>query len=509
LSSVAFPSTQFNDAGIDSFVEFVRQENYSAILAVGAKSVELLSRHRSRIAPHARLLLPSQQNIETALRKDWTCAFAKNVGVRVPETWDFADRHTAMANVDLLCFPLVVKGRSELDKRAPVYVHSVAGLGAAFDCFADCDFPLLQEYIAGDGVGFFALYVDGECREYFMHRRVREVPPSGGASSCAESVLDDDIRLAGTRLLDALRWHGLAMVEFKRQTNSRDLYLMEINPKLWGSLDLAIASGVNFPTLAVSAAIGGTQSTRASYQVGRRFHWPIDGEIQHLLKRPSSLPAVICDLFNPQVSSNIELDDLGPTIATVRNAFRRAFGALVELTGVLTLLQRASKYGWGPAVSRTLSEVLGVPFVRYSRIDDNVFVGAQHSWLGKERLQALGITATLSLRSEFDDASRDLTVGSYLRVPLAEYDAPSVGQLLSAAKFIDDAIKHGGRIYIHCREGVSRAPLFAAAYYVFSGIEPDDAISAIRKVRPFVNILPNQRRALEEFTQLVSSGGAK
>jgi predicted ATP-grasp superfamily ATP-dependent carboligase len=49
-----------------------------------------------------------------------------------------------------------------------------------------------------------------------MHRRVREWPPTGGASAAAESVPHAPaLEHAGTRLLDALEWHGVAMVEFK------------------------------------------------------------------------------------------------------------------------------------------------------------------------------------------------------------------------------------------------------------------------------------------------------
>jgi protein-tyrosine-phosphatase len=81
----------------------------------------------------------------------------------------------------------------------------------------------------------------------FVHERVHEVPLTGGGSTYRKSVPPDALIVsAAKRLLDALKWHGVAMVEFKRDDNGT-FHLMEINPRLWGSLALAIDAGVDFP----------------------------------------------------------------------------------------------------------------------------------------------------------------------------------------------------------------------------------------------------------------------
>src|SRR5208283_2488478 len=109
---------------------------------------------------------------------------------------------------------------------------------------------VIQEFIQGEAYGFFALYRRGRIVASFMHKRIREVPPTGGPSSAAESVYDQRLLSLGTRILDHLSWHGLAMVEFKKDSRTHDFRLLEINPKFWGSLDLAIEAGIDFPHLA-------------------------------------------------------------------------------------------------------------------------------------------------------------------------------------------------------------------------------------------------------------------
>ena len=88
-----------------------------------------------------------------------------------------------------------------------------------------------------------------------MHRRIRERLVMGGPSTCAESVYDSKLLDYGLRVLKNLKWHGVAMVEFKKDSIDGEFKLMEINPKFWGSLDLAIASGVDFPYLLYNMTI--------------------------------------------------------------------------------------------------------------------------------------------------------------------------------------------------------------------------------------------------------------
>ena len=61
----------------------------------------------------------------------------------------------------------------------------------------------------------------------------------------------------GERLLTALNWHGVAMVEFKIDATGQH-WLMEINPRLWGSLALSIDAGVDFPLGLLQVARGET-----------------------------------------------------------------------------------------------------------------------------------------------------------------------------------------------------------------------------------------------------------
>jgi hypothetical protein len=106
---------------------------------------------------------------------------------------------------------------------------------------------LLQRWLPGTGLGVELLMDRGRPLAAFQHRRIREVPPTGGASALRESVdLDADLYDHAVRMLAEIGWTGLAMVEFRRGPDGIG-HLMEINGRVWGSLPLAVLAGMDFP----------------------------------------------------------------------------------------------------------------------------------------------------------------------------------------------------------------------------------------------------------------------
>jgi predicted ATP-grasp superfamily ATP-dependent carboligase len=150
----------------------------------------------------------------------------------------------------------------------------------------DAAFPLLvQQRIVGPGVGIFLLLWEGRVLATFAHRRIREKPPSGGVSVYRESIAADPQLVARSRaLLEHLGWCGVAMVEYKVDERTGTPYLMEVNGRFWGSLQLAVDAGVDFPVLLVAAATGAEPEPVPSYTTGVRLRWWW-GDVDHLIAR--------------------------------------------------------------------------------------------------------------------------------------------------------------------------------------------------------------------------------
>ena len=195
---------------------------------------------------------------------------------------------------------------------------------------------LIQERIEGPGVGIFLLMKDGEVLAQFAHRRIREKPPSGGVSVLCESISPPPEALdSAVRLLRDLNWYGVAMVEFKWDKRENSLKLMEVNARFWGSLQLAISSGVDFPYLLYRLAAGDRITPVSVYKIGCKMRWEL-GDLDHLLIRlfreskslslPRDAPTTmqvfsdfILDFIRPSIKNEIfRLDDPKPFLFELR-----------------------------------------------------------------------------------------------------------------------------------------------------------------------------------------------
>jgi len=187
-----------------------------------------------------------------------------------------------------LAYPVVLKARRSRWLEAGHWRHGTVrvlrdaeALRRARDEAAFAAGALLQEWVPGTGAGVFLLFDRGAARVRFAHRRLREKPPSGGVSVLCEAVAPDPDLLAWSEaLLRRLGWHGVAMVEYRRAPDGR-AWLMEVNPRLWGSLQLAIDAGADFPALVVALERGEPLPSIAP-RVGVRSRWTL-GDLDHLL----------------------------------------------------------------------------------------------------------------------------------------------------------------------------------------------------------------------------------
>jgi protein-tyrosine-phosphatase len=109
---------------------------------------------------------------------------------------------------------------------------------------------LIQQYVLGEGTGIELLANHGEIVYAFQHQRLHELPLTGGGSCYRKSIAINPVLLdASRKLISAINWHGVAMVEFKWHPDTNQYWLMEINGRFWGSLPLAHVSGADFPKM--------------------------------------------------------------------------------------------------------------------------------------------------------------------------------------------------------------------------------------------------------------------
>jgi predicted ATP-grasp superfamily ATP-dependent carboligase len=291
--SFRYPSPK---GAIEPFVEaianFVRENSGTLVLPMTEATTLPLSAHRDfLISAGARLVLPDHSDLLLAFDKNETTHLAASLGVRVPKTVVVTSEEQARDAAGSMRYPVVLKpaASEELSPDGklrtagrPRYASDSSQCEAAFrDISSRSSAVLVQEFVEGEGTGYFALMHHGELRAEFAHRRIRDVYPTGSGSAVRASVaVDPEIRRSSLAILSDLRWHGVAMVEYRKKEGSPAVF-MEVNGRFWHSLPLACYAGVDFPALLARMAEQGDIEPKAGYRSGVRCRWLL-GDARHL-----------------------------------------------------------------------------------------------------------------------------------------------------------------------------------------------------------------------------------
>jgi predicted ATP-grasp superfamily ATP-dependent carboligase len=242
---------------VETLLEAVEEHRVDLVIPVTDAIILPLSAARDRFSGLCQLALPEPAALDVVIQKSLTLALAERLGVPVPRTIMVHTAAAALRAVEEapgLGWPVVLKPQvsrlfrdeSTVSALKVAYADTPARLDQEMRRFEGRCPVLLQEYTAGVGLGVELLLYEGRPLAAFQHRRLHEYPVTGGPSALRESVaLDPTLYRRSVRLLQALCWTGLAMVEFK--DGPRGPLLMEVNGRVWGSLPLAVHAGMDFP----------------------------------------------------------------------------------------------------------------------------------------------------------------------------------------------------------------------------------------------------------------------
>jgi predicted ATP-grasp superfamily ATP-dependent carboligase len=282
------------EAFVERIVEEVRREPGTLVLPMTDRTLLPLSSRREAVfEAGGQLVLSPHDTILRTTDKLQATQLAESLGIAVPQTALLTTQEQATELARSARYPLVLKPRSTeetspagrlLKTGGPAYASCPAEFLSSYESLRRRSSAILvQDFVGGTGAGYFALLRHGEVRAEFAHQRVRDVLPTGSGSAVRISIpLDPRVRKAGSAILRALRWHGVAMVEFRIRPDGTPVFL-EVNGRFWNSLPLAVCAGVDFPALLTRMIEGGDVEGPDSYQVGVRCRWLL-GDFRHLLQ---------------------------------------------------------------------------------------------------------------------------------------------------------------------------------------------------------------------------------
>lgn len=315
---------------IDSYaadlLDILKSNSYDVLIPVGLKSYLAVSKYKSQFELFTKVVVADWNSIEVAFNKDKTMDFAFKLDVPIPKTTILCSEDDLK---DIKNYPVVIKS-SDNSGNFVKYCNDELELAQKFTSLSLSSKTsiIAQEYILGFGCGFYGVYNNGKLIAHFLHKRIKEFPITGGASAVAESYFDEKLYTYGKKICDELKWHGPIMVEFKYDIKTDDYKLIEINPKLWGSLDLTVEAGVNVPEILIDIALGRHINNFYGYKY-LKYRWIFPDECKVLASKISLKNSLIFFSTDKNTKINFYWDDPLPMLIqipqTVINIFETLF----------------------------------------------------------------------------------------------------------------------------------------------------------------------------------------
>jgi protein-tyrosine-phosphatase len=311
------------------------------IYPCGDEALELLVAADDLLHGKVKVATPPAFVLQKVLNKGITLETAQDLGIPIPLEHRINDISDLRRRVSSIRFPVIAKARRKDEHTANRinYYNSAEELEAEFQRDPDFgDHVLIQEYLPGGGVGIEVLMSGGKPLTLFQHRRLSELPISGGVSVRARAEpVDSQLAEYAIALLRALQWQGVAMVEFRHDAKTGRLALMEVNGRYWGSLPLSAIAGLEFPWYEWQLAHGETPLPPTSYPLVT-MRW-LAGEIERttqfageivyrrmgLIAGLKEMLALPLGFFQPIKDAVWKFDDQSPAWSEIRLVWRRIF----------------------------------------------------------------------------------------------------------------------------------------------------------------------------------------
>ncbi|MFH1700568.1 MAG: hypothetical protein ABIE07_08275 [Candidatus Zixiibacteriota bacterium] len=361
--NLIYPNPKIDEEGfVESVLEHIQQHKFDIVVPVNAAEMMALAKRAAKIREYS--LFPFENYYKLLLLHDKKYFFELIAGILgnnlLPLSWSIGDKtpptseildkaglgsvpystmpdypnpERFLNSIPELAYPVVVKTRRATSAVGVYRVSTKDEFISACRELGNEDI-IVQENLIGRGVGISSLrWTNPKLTTHFGHKRVREYPISGGASTSREPWDVDNHPCSDSlnELLEKLNWHGVVMFEYKECINQNGIFkykLLEANPRFWGSVPLAIANGVDFPGLLCRAAMGmeipqiiNSKSVRA-----RIFFSDSLSAILNILKG-RRVWYHLRDYFNFKnlYLDDIDFHDISATIKNIRQMFSEFF----------------------------------------------------------------------------------------------------------------------------------------------------------------------------------------
>ena len=222
--------------------------------------------------PNLKYKLPSQAAFNLTRDKLLLMKLCEREKIPHPVTYDSADNLQDVDTKQFIIKPRIGSGAEDVK-----YINSQEDLKILNEI--NPEEVVIQEKIKNgrEVIGAFYLFDNDKLISSYCHQRIRTFPEEGGVTVYSKLITNDEVVSSGEKLLTLLNWDGLAMIEFLFDPADKKYKVIEINPRLWGSILLSEFSNINMIENYIELSLNrSSQSDAPKTDTKIRWFFPYD-----------------------------------------------------------------------------------------------------------------------------------------------------------------------------------------------------------------------------------------
>ncbi|KYK21972.1 hypothetical protein AYK24_02925 [Thermoplasmatales archaeon SG8-52-4] len=322
---IIYPNPRTNTAQFLKYIQnIVKKEDFDCIIPFHTYTTFLLYKYKDMFIDYTKIPPPDFNIFIKAYDKKRLLKIASTNNIYCPKTYfsdDINELKTQIKQYPIIIKPSIRHGvQIAKCKNSKELKENYTKMN---DRYGPC---IVQEYIPnGDELGVYTLFdYNSNPIALTVQKRVRTITNDGGISTYRVTVKNQNLVNISFKLLKKLKWSGVAMIEFRIDKRDGIPKLMEINPRFWGSLQLSIFSGVDFPYLLYNLIINKDIPSSLYFKDGVQCRWLV-GDITSFFKCPNKI-MTIGSYLKPNLNFDvISLKDTIPGLVSIFSPIRHSY----------------------------------------------------------------------------------------------------------------------------------------------------------------------------------------
>jgi predicted ATP-grasp superfamily ATP-dependent carboligase len=326
---VVYPSpSKMPDLFMEKMISLLKNGEYELLLPVSDMTSMMVSKNKDELSRYTRVPTPDLETLMKARDKSRTMKFALENAIPCPKTY-FPEETSIEEIKKTVKYPVVIKPCESSGARGIRYADSPETLGNEFEKLKQSyDKVIIQEFIPSSE-GRYLLHTifetDHKPIAACVLQAIRCYPDNGGPTAFGKTVFRPEITDYGLRLLEAMKWQGVAEAEFLIDERDGKPKLMEVNPRFGNPVGLVIEAGIDIPGKLYEMMVNGRTEMALKYKIGVKWRWffPQDFLWLFTAKHRAGRMGSFWRFFDNDLHyADISFSDLGPSLGLFLQSLR-------------------------------------------------------------------------------------------------------------------------------------------------------------------------------------------